>query len=383
MLSALRLWWSLLLGVVAIQVGNGLQSTAVGLSIDAAGFGPAAIAIVMGGFYVGQVLSSLLAPRLIARFGHVPAYVSLTSISALAPLVFLIADDATTWTAARFAFGFGLAGIFIAIESWLNDRSSNEMRGRVFAIYILVQLAGLMAAQFLVPLVAADRALTFALVVLFGVLAILPVAFGGAPRPARHPFAKASFRLLFAASPVGVAGAVISGLVWAIVMSMAPIYAQRSGFDAGGVAVFVAAAVLGGILLQGPVGWLSDMRDRRLVLCVIALLAASSALAGALFGGGSRILATAAIMAVGGFTFPFYSVAIAHVNDRLEPAERVPASGAMILLFGLGSILGPFTASAAMAAAGPRGFFLLLAGSTALLGLFALYRIATGRRLAA
>ena len=383
MLSALRLWWPLLLGVLSIQLGNGLLSTSVGLRIDAVGFDATEIALVMGGFYAGQVVSSLLSPRLIARIGHVPAYVVLTSITALAPAGFLLASDPATWTIARLAYGFGMAGIFVAIESWLNDRSENEMRGRVFAAYILVQLAGLMVAQFFVPAVAGNLTLAFALVVGFGLLAIPPVVFGGTPRPARHPFAKASFRALFAASPVGVAGAIVSGLVWAIIMAMSPIYAQRAGFDAAGVAVFVASAVFGGLLLQWPIGWLADMRDRRVVLGLMAGLAALAALAGAIGGDGSHGVAITAMMACGGLTFPFYSVAISHVNDRIEPAQRVPASGAMILLFGLGSILGPFAASAAMAAAGPRGFFLLLAAVTAGLALFTLYRLAIARPLAA
>ncbi len=379
MISALRQWWPLLLGVLAIQIANGLQSTAVGLRIDAAGFGALPIALVMSGLYAGQVASSLLSPRVIGRYSHVPAYVALTLLTAAGPLLFLIAEDALTWAIARVAIGFGLAGIYIVIESWLNDRVPNEMRGRVFAVYIQVQLAGLMAAQFLVPLVAHDMALAIALVTGISLLAIAPVVLGDAPRPARLPFVKASFGVLLRASPVGVAGAAVSGFVWAVVMSMAPIYAQRTGFDPGGVALFVSAAVLGGVLLQWPLGWLSDMRDRRKVLTGMAGLAALAGAAGAAFGGLSQGAAIALIMAFGGLTFPFYSVAVSHVNDRIGAAERVPASGAMILLFGLGSVGGPFAASAAMAAAGAAGFFILLAVVTGALAAFAAWRIAVAR----
>ncbi len=382
MLNAVRLWWPLLLGVLSIQLGNGLQTTAVGLRIDAVGFSAGQIALVMGGFYAGQVLASLFAPRVIAGIGHVPAYVAFTLVVALSPLLFLLASDPITWTVTRFAIGLGLAGIFVTVESWLNDRSPNEMRGRVFAVYIWIQLLGLMAAQFLLPAVAGNLTLAFLLVVVFGGLAIAPVVLGGTPRPQRHPFAKASFRVLIAASPVGVAGAVVSGFVWAVVMAMSPIYAQRTGFDASGIALFVAAAVCGGLALQGPIGWLSDMRDRRAVLCAASGLAALAALAGAL-AGQSHGIAMAAVMAVGGLTFPFYAVAISHVNDRLDAAQRVPASGAMILLFGVGSILGPAAASAAMAAAGPRGFFFVLAAVTAAFGGFAAYRLSIARPSAA
>lgn len=383
MLNIFRIWWSLLAGVLAIQLGNGLLTTALGLRSDAAGFSAGEIALVMSGLYVGQVLASVTAPRYIARIGHVPAYVIFALLAALSPLMVLLSVDPVTWAASRFIFGFGLAGIFVVVESWLNERSANAMRGRVFAVYILVQLAGLMVAQGFVPMLADNLTLSMVAVAAFGALAIFPVAFGDAERPARHPFMRASFRALIAASPVGVAGATAAGFVWAVVMAMSPIYAQRAGFDAEGVALFVAALVLGGIVLQLPIGWVSDLRDRRIVLAGMAGLAAVAASVGAAAHDHSAALTVAAITLFGGLTFPFYTVAVAHVNDRIDPAHRLPASGAMILLFGIGSVLGPIAASAAMEAFGPRGFFLLLAAVTAALGAYAAYRILIARPLPA
>ena len=383
MLTIFRIWWPLLAGVLAIQLANGLLSTALGLRSDAAGFSAGEIALVMSGLYVGQVLVSVLGPRIIARTGHVPAYVGFATLSVVAPLAVLLAADPLTWSASRFAFGFGLAGIFIVVESWLNDRSDNAMRGRVFAVYIVVQLAGLMIAQAFVPALADDLTLSMMLVAGFGVLAILPVALAGTERPMRRPFVSASFRALLAASPVGVVGAIVSGFVWAVVMSMSPIYAQRAGLDAEGVALFVAALVLGGILLQLPIGWISDLRDRRIVLAGMAGLAALAACVGAAAHGRDASATVAAIALFGGLTFPFYTVAVAHVNDRIDAAHRLPASGAMILLFGIGSVVGPIAASAAMDAFGPRGFFLLLAAVTGALALYAIYRIVIARPLAA
>lgn len=382
MLQAIRTWWPLLLGVLAVQLGNGLQATSVGLRIDAAGFSPVALATVMSGMYVGGVVASVIGPRYVAWMRHVPAYVTLVLLGALAPAAFLVREDVVFWTLARFAFGFALSGIFIVVESWLNDCVANAMRGRVFAIYILVQLGGLMVAQFLVPLFAGHVDAAMLVVIGFALLAIPPVVLGRAPRPSVRPYVPASLPALVAASPVGVAGAAVSGFVWAVVMAMSPIYAQRSGFAPEAIAFFVAAAVFGGLLLQAPIGWLSDIRDRRVVLCGMSALACLAALCGTLVGG-STLGATIAVLAVGGLTFPYYSVAVAHVNDRVEPAQRVAASGAMILLFGLGSVAGPAVASAAMEAAGPAGFFGLLAAVTGLYALYVLYRLALGRPSAA
>jgi MFS family permease len=383
MLTIFRIWWPLLVAVLAIQISNGLITTALGLRSDAAGFSATEIALVMSGLYVGQVLASITGPRLISRFAHVPAYAAFAGLATVSPLAVLLSTDPYTWSVSRFVFGFGLAGIFIVVESWLNDRSANAMRGRVFAVYIVVQLVGLIVAQAFVPALADNLVLSMVLVALFGGLSILPVVFGGTERPMRRPFARASFRALLAASPVGVVGSTVSGFVWAVVMAMSPIYAQRSGFDAEGVAFFVIALVMGGVALQLPIGWISDLRDRRIVLAGMAGLAAIAAAAGAVVHGTSAALTVVAITLFGGLTFPFYTVAVSHVNDRISPEHRLPASGAMILLFGIGSVLGPAAASAAMEAFGPRGFFLLLAVVTAAFALFSVYRIAIARPSAA
>lgn len=380
MLSAARLWWSLLLGVTLIQLGNGVQSTVVGLTTDASGLSTWAIAAVMSGLYVGQVTASLMAPRLIARFGHMACYLALVLVLSVSPLAFLAPPDVLVWTLTRFVFGFALAGIFVVIESWLNDRSANAVRGTVFSVYIFVQLAGLLAAQFLVPLLTGHIIQALVAVVSFCALAALPVWLGNAPRPQRRPHASASFRVLIAASPVGVAGAAISGVIWAAVMSMSPIYAQRAGYDPFGIALFVSAAVLGGIVLQLPVGWWSDRTDRRIVLAVMGICSALAALAGALLTGPAADLA--AMFVYGALTFPLYTVAVSHVNDVVLPEHRVSASGAMILLFGAGSVLGPILASAAMDWSGPAGYFLALAAVSFLFGLFSLWRLVARQRSA-
>ncbi len=264
MLNIFRTWWPLLAGVLAVQLGNGLLTTALGLRSDAAGFSAGEIALVMSGLYAGQVLSSILGPRHISRIGHVPAYIAFAALAAASPLVVLISTDPVTWAISRFGFGVGLAGVFLVVESWLNERTANATRGRVFAVYIVVQLAGLMIAQAFVPLLADNLTLSMAMVAAFCAMAIPPVVLGRAERPARYPFVRASFGALISASPVGVVGAMVSGFVWAVVMAMSPIYAQRAGFDPQGVALFVAALVMGGLIFQLPIGWISDLKDRRI-----------------------------------------------------------------------------------------------------------------------
>lgn len=381
MLIVFRLWWPLLLGVLAVQLGNGLQATVMGIKIARGGFSPGEIGWIISAFYAGQIAGALGAPRLLARFGHVRVFVGCALVYTACPIGFSGEPDLIVWAVARFVLGFALASIFVGFESWLSDRSSNAMRGRVFAAYILIQLVGLLGAQSFVPLLAAHFVWALLTIAAFGLLAIVPIVFGGLEPPTRHPFQRADFRALFRASAAGVVCAAVAGFSWAVAIAMAPIYAERAGLDASGTAIFVAAGVIGGIVLQIPIGWISDMRDRRIVLAGMGFGAALAAGIGAVSAPGSWTILLA-FAAFGGLTFPFYTVASAHLNDRIEGPQRVGAAAAMGLIFGIGSILGPFAASGAMAAFGPPGFFIVLAVATGLFGAYVVYRLAVARPLA-
>lgn len=378
MLAVFRIWWLLLLSVLAVQLGNGVQATIIGLKVAASGFSPGQVGWIISAFYAGQISGALAAPRLIGRFGHVPIYVASGAAYMLCPLGFTAEPDLVVWAATRFALGFALATIFVVLEAWLSDRSSNKERGRVFAAYIMVQLIGLLGSQSFVPLLADHFSWALMTIAAFGILAVAPIAFGNLTKPERHPFQRADFRALFHASPVGVVTSIVAGFSWAVSVAMAPIYATRAGLDATGTATLIAATVIGGIILQFPIAWASDMRDRRYVLAGMALSAALCAAIGAMADPGSTAMLVAFAL-FGGFTFPFYTVASAHVNDRIEGPQRVAAAAAMGLIFAIGSIVGPFGASEAMAALGPPGYFIALAAVTGSLAVFTVYRIVVGR----
>lgn len=378
MLTVFRLWWPLLLAVLAIQLANGLQATVVGLRVAGGGFSAAETGWIISAFYVGQSAGAFGATRLIARFGHVPFFAACVVVCALCPLGFTGAPDLVVWSASRFVLGFALASIFVTLESWLSDLTANALRGRVFAAYILTQLVGLLAAQSFVPFLAPHFLWALVAIGCFAALAIVPMAAGGLTRPQRHPFQGADLAVLFRASPVGFVCAAVAGFAWAVSIAMAPVYAERAGLDASGTAAFVAAAVIGGIALQIPIGWLSDVRDRRVVLATMGTGAALAASVATMLTPGSWAM-LAAFALFGGLTFPFYTVASAHLNDRIDGPRRVSAAAAMGLVFGLGSIFGPIAASAAMEAAGPPGYFIVLAAVTGAFGLFVLYRLAVGR----
>jgi len=255
----------------------------------------------------------------------------------------------------RLGQGVGYAGLYSVIESWLNLSTEDRQRARVFAVYITVQLLGLIGGQFLIN----GRGLGEMTLFLFAAAlvalpaAILPFA------PLQNPqFETPKYVGLFALvrrSPLGVLAVVLSGFTWAAVMATGPAYAQRIGLDDWDKSLFMALPIIGGVVAQFPLGWLADHRERRLVLAGMGVAAALFAAGGAVAASGSALLI--AIAGFGAMTFPLYAVAVALTNEVLSQHHRIAASASVIVYFGIGAMAGPTITTMAMNAWGPSGFF--------------------------
>ena len=379
-MRAAIVWIGLFLGITLLQIGNGLQSTIVGLRTVDAGFDPVEIGIVMSAFYFGYAFGALGAVRMIGVSGHIWVFIALAIVAALAALVYPFLVQPIVWAGIRVVIGFALSAIYVTVESWINDQTGNESRGGVFGLYMLGQLLGLAGGQFLVPYFSPLSVEAFILVAILMAGSIVPVVLVRPPPPSAEPPRPMGLLSLFRISPLGFAACLVSGLVWAALMGGGPIYAAKSHFSSDEAATFIASAVIGGIIFQYPLGWLSDKLDRRVVLVLIVIAATMTALMGvgaSLFG---AFGASATIWLFGGLSFPLYSIAVAHTNDHLQPEERVAASAGLVLLFGLGSVFGPAAVSLIIEKYGSVGFFLLLAGANAALFVFALLRVIVNPR---
>lgn len=374
MIRIAAVWGGLLLGILCLQIGNGLQSTMVGLWADRAGFAPFATGLVMSSFYAGYFLGPLVAPALVARAGPKGAIVGLAALAAAAVTFYPAWVDPVAWAAVRFVIGFSLSGLYAAAEAWLNERSPNSERGRLFGLYILAQLLGLALGQLAVPLAPPGAPVLVALVTLLITACVLALAFLRAPDIGLVPPRPMSLAALLRASPVGVAGAGVAGFLWAAVMGGWPVYGPAAALTGSETSYLIAAAISGGLVMQLPASWLSDAFDRRGVVLVLALGAtASAAWAGLVAATFAALLIPAALL--GALTFPLYAVAAAHTSDHLDPAQRLSASASIVLAFGLGSLFGPALAAQAIALAGPAAFFWLIAAATSGLALFTLVRM--------
>ena len=366
--------WPLLLGMGVLMLGAGLQSTVLGLRATLEGFPTPVTGAIMSCYYLGYLAGTVAAPRMLRQIGHIRVFAALAAVASAAALVQALFINPYAWGAMRATSGLCFAGIYVVAESWLNDRASRANRGRLLALYMLVLYIGLGCAQFLLIPSNPSTPAPFMLVSALICLAMVPIVVSArqAPEPAMP--SKVRYRDLYRNSPLGVVGCALSGLISAIIFSMGPVYARLSGMGTADVATFMALSILAAVLTQYPVGRLSDRIDRRTVIAGVCTLATAVAASIALFGSMPRALFLILSATFSGFALTLYSLAISHVNDKLEPAQTVAASSTLLRLNGSAAAIGPVLAGSLMAAFGPTAYFATLASLTATLTIYDLWR---------
>ncbi len=375
MFAAIRSAWALLLGLAFLMLGNGLQGTLLGVRASLEGFSTQTTGFVMTGFYVGFLLGSIMGPKLVKNVGHIRVFAALASIFSAAMLLHSIFIEPVTWFTIRVANGFAVAGLYIVAESWLNDAATNRTRGQLLSVYMVIVLGGMAAGQFLLNVASPAGFELFILVSVLVSVSLVPISLSVTRAPNFEAPVHVSWRTMYHSSPLGVVGCLIVGIAQGALLGMGAVYANQIGMSVADVSLFMATALAGGVVLQWPVGRLSDFFDRRVVITAVTMLAALAALAGALAGERSTPILLVAVFLFGGLSFPVYSLCIAHSNDHLQSDQMVAASGTLVLVAGIGASVGPAFAAALMSVAGPAGFFWCLCAVHAAIGFFALYRM--------
>lgn len=373
-LSPIATTWPLLLGMGVLMLGAGLQGTLLGLRATLEGFPTPVIGVIMSCYYIGYLLGTTSAPRMLRKVGHVRVFAALAAVASVAVLVQGAFVRPLPWAAMRLISGVCFAGIYVVAESWLNDRASRANRGRLLAVYMLVLYVGLGTAQFLLIVSNPSTANPFMLVAVLISLAMVPIVVSAKHTPERAIPRTVHYRDLYRNSPLGVVAISVSGLISSIIFSMGPVYARLSGLGTSGVATFMAVSILAAVLTQYPVGRLSDRIDRRTVIAAVCTLATIVAGCIVAFGDLPRPLFLTLAALFSGFALTLYSLAVSHVNDKLEPAQMVAASSALLLLNGSAAAIGPVLAGSLMAAFGTPAYFLMLATLTGTLTLYDLWR---------
>jgi MFS family permease len=371
--------YPLLLGIGLLLVGIGLQGTLLALRANHEHFPLTMTGFMMSAYFMGFIIGTFLCPGLIRGVGHIRAFSAFAAMTAAAAIGHGMVIDPWVWTVLRIITGTCMVGLYMVIESWLNAMAGNEQRGRFFALYTIITLLAMALGQFLLLLDDINGYRLFSLTALLVALAVVPVALTRILQPASVETPAISLRHLHRKSPLGVSGALISGINNGAFWGLGALFAQRIGMDESGIALYMSLTIIGGALLQWPIGHLSDRFDRRHVLAGVSLVTAVIALAAYTVVEHSHPLLIAISVAYGGCAFALYGLSVAHVNDHLDAAQVLEASRALLLIYGAGAVIGPSIAGYVMQQAGPGSLMLFFAVTLLLLGLFALYRLRVAR----
>lgn len=376
--AALTTALALLFGYGLLQLGNTLQGTLLSVRGGLEGFSPPEIGLVGAGFWAGLILGSLRAGVLIRAVGHTRTFAALASLASAAPLLHLMFVHPLAWVLARALTGFCFAGLFMAVESWLNGAASSVNRGRIMSVYGMTGLIAGVGGQMMLPVAPASGFLLFCIVSVLISVALVPVALSRTVAPAPM-VGEAGLDLprLYRQSPFGLVAAFFCGVSMGSFFALGPHLAQWLGFSATGIALFMASASLGGFATTWPLGRLSDRGDRRTLIVAIAAIAAAVAAVITLLPEGLPANTHFLLAFVfGGVVIPTYSLVIAHVNDSVGPGEFVAASGGLLIVQGAGAVVGPIAGGAAMSVLGREGLAVLTVGAQVTIALWGLYSMA-------
>ena len=350
----------LLMGMALLMVGNGSLPTILAVRLAGAGEPTWLIGFVMAQYYVGIVLGTLYGHKLIFTVGHIRAFATFGSTMSAVTLLHAFIVDPWAWAIFRFLVGACAVGMFMCVESWLSERSDNTNRGQVFSLYVIVIYLFQGIGQFLIQLPDATGFTIYMVVSVLMSLAIIPVAVTRVPAPVLPESSHFDFARLWRISPTGMIVSLISGVILGAFYGIGPVFAQLSGLDRADIAFFMSAVILGGLVLQWPLGKFSDGRDRRdCIFAVNILLVGVSLMLAISVVGGMWFIVLATIF--GALSCSLYPLSVAYTNDYLGPEDLVPAAGGLVMAHGIGAIAGPQLASLTIELIGPPGLFVFCA----------------------
>jgi MFS family permease len=368
---------SLLLALVLLNLGSGLLGVLIPIRSELAGFSIVTIGSLGTSYYLGFVVGCLFLPELVSRFGHIRSFSAVAAAAAGAALLHALTVTPLAWLVLRAAVGFCFAGLFMVIESWLNDLATSQTRGRVLGLYTAATWFGVVSGNLLFSLPSPGDFHLFALASIAISISLVPIALTTGAVPTIPEAASMSAAELFRTAPVGVAGCLAAGVANGAFWTFAPLFAQARSGSSLDVSLFMSATVVGGALSQWPIGRFSDRLDRRWVILCVCVVSAAVALLLALQ---SRITAPGLMglgTIFGAFALSLYSICAAHVNDRADPKTFIKVSSHLLMAFGLGAIVGPLVAGFVISHMGISMLFAFTAAIHVALAIFTLSRIWT------
>ncbi len=387
--------WALFTGFGIIIISHGFQGNLLGIRSVLEDFNFIATGTIMSGYFVGYFLGANMVPNLVSKVGHIRVFAAFASMASLSSLVHVVFVDPVVWTLARFLTGFSMIGIFIIVESWLNDRANNRTRGKVLSFYMFVTFFGLALGNLLLNVSSPKNYEPFILISLLFSIALIPILLVKRKPPKFKKISSINIKELFKISPMGSFSMFCSGFIFSAIFAMLSVYAVTMNLSIFEISLLLVGTTLSGAFFQWPIGYLSDSYDRRIVIIACSVFASLFAILSVLFSGASfenLFTETAVrfnyfstvldktklfifIILLSGMILPLFSLNLALVNDYIPKEKFVAAGGGLNIIFGLGAMAGPLMCSALMNLFGPNGFFVHLLIFLLAIVFFGIYRM--------
>jgi MFS family permease len=353
--------WALFAGLGLLMLGNGLQGTLLGIRASLSGFGTGTTGVVMACYYLGYMLGSVITPPLIRRVGGIRVFAALASLVSFAPLAHALFVNPVAWALLRLMAGACMVGIFIVAESWLNSAATNATRGRLLAVYLLVCQIAMAGGQYLLGFADPRGFELFVLVSALFSIAVVPIALTRRAVMQPGPSARIALPVLVKRIPLCLTGLLLVSLAYGSFYGMGAVYALEIGLERSQIASFMASTIIGSVLLQWPIGMLSDRMDRRRLIMLLCSAVTVVGLLLALVPPSQTGLLYTLMFLFGGLSLPLYGIFVALAGDMLAPEELVAASSKILLVNGLGSAIGPVFVAWLMHGVGTAGYALFIA----------------------
>lgn len=365
---------ALLLGTLFLFLGNGLHSLLLPVRGTTEGYSTTLLGLLGTSWASGFVLGCLLAPAIVKRAGHVRAFSGFAALLAIIALLTGLLVDPIWWVVLRAFTGFSTAGTSMIIESWLNERATNESRGAIFSLYIAITLMGVVGGQLMIPFGDTGTTTFFMICGIVYCLAMLPTLLSTAASPQPLKQVSLDLRGLYRNSPISFLGILLVGIANGAYGTLGAVFGRQVGLTDSNVALMMSTTIFAGAVMQFPAGRLSDMIDRRYVLAALAAVAAVAGILIFLIEPTHVIMLITLVGIYGATANALYPIAVSHANDFATPEDFVKISGGLLLLYGIGTIIGPTIGGPIMTITGPYGLFMITACAHVLITAYAIFR---------
>mgnify|MGYP005995155361 FL=1 len=395
MYKVLKNSWALFAGFAILATAHGFQGNLLGVRSVIEEFNYLATGSLMSGYFVGYFVGANLVPNLVSRVGHIRVFAAAASLASLSSLIHATFVFPSVWILARFLTGFSMIGIFIIVESWLNDRANNRTRGQVLSLYMFITYFAFATGNILLNVSSPVKYEPFILISILFSIALVPILLTKRKPPKFKKTSSMKIKELYKASPFGTLAMLCVGFIYSAILTLSSVYATKMNLSIFEVSILLILITLAGAFFQWPLGYISDKMDRRKVIIVSALFAITFSILAILFSGTSlpnaftqnltkfNYFSTALdkgklfifVTLLAGTTLTLFPIILAYVNDNISKDKFVAAGAGLNIIFGLGAMGGPILCSLSMQTFGPNGFFLYVIFFLSILTLFGIYRV--------